>query len=373
MSKDQNTNPGLLGHSDKCQSKLGPYACDCGFLPYPRTEVIPEVQATPSVQDYTDETGQFTAVTKRNARFLLPLKWPDARLEELAQRRASYDSHDVVTLAAEVLRWRGQDMGQPSPECEHQLNDQHIVMCRVAAHMGAAAVASWCTICGAIGYEGRWTKPMPHFARPVQDMANPSPVEPARLDEDRTAKPKTEIVGHFPAGKKNFYHNAERLEVRPTPEGPANIFCPLTGFTHSGAMAGEGCDGCDEQHRYLVDKHIGPRASSGDGVRAVPDGFFVVSGGERPTSDPMDACEHCGDVPCSHFKGLVDHLDEQIHTARREALEEAAGECDAHAKWASDPGRMEPAERKAVVGAMRCVAAILRRGGQSECDVKEKL
>lgn len=42
------------------------------------------------------------------------------------------------------------------------------------------------------------------------------PVEPARVDADGTAKPKTEIVGHFPIGKKNFYSNAERLSVRPT-------------------------------------------------------------------------------------------------------------------------------------------------------------
>lgn len=38
----------------------------------------------------------------------------------------------------------------------------------------------------------------------------------ARLDEEGTAKPKTEIVGVFPAGKKNFYHNAEQLIARPT-------------------------------------------------------------------------------------------------------------------------------------------------------------
>lgn len=36
----------------------------------------------------------------------------------------------------------------------------------------------------------------------------------ARLDEDKTAKPKTEIVGVFPAGKKSFFHNAESLLVR---------------------------------------------------------------------------------------------------------------------------------------------------------------
>ena len=34
---------------------------------------------------------------------------------------------------------------------------------------------------------------------------------PARLDEEGTAKPLTEIVGVYPAGKKNFYSNAEAL------------------------------------------------------------------------------------------------------------------------------------------------------------------
>lgn len=38
----------------------------------------------------------------------------------------------------------------------------------------------------------------------------------ARLDEDRTAKPKTEIVGHYPEGRRNFYANAERLTYRAT-------------------------------------------------------------------------------------------------------------------------------------------------------------
>jgi hypothetical protein len=38
----------------------------------------------------------------------------------------------------------------------------------------------------------------------------------ARLDADKTAKPKTEIVGVFPPGKVNHYHNASELVVRPT-------------------------------------------------------------------------------------------------------------------------------------------------------------
>jgi hypothetical protein len=43
-------------------------------------------------------------------------------------------------------------------------------------------------------------------------------IKRARIDGDKTAKPKTEIVGVFPRGKKNFYDNAERLVVRPTKE-----------------------------------------------------------------------------------------------------------------------------------------------------------
>lgn len=37
--------------------------------------------------------------------------------------------------------------------------------------------------------------------------------------------------------------------------------CPARGaFGHSGAFAGQGCAGCDEQHAYLMEKHVGTPA-----------------------------------------------------------------------------------------------------------------
>lgn len=39
-------------------------------------------------------------------------------------------------------------------------------------------------------------------------------VEKARLDADRTAKPKTRIVAHVPPGKGAWPHNIERYELR---------------------------------------------------------------------------------------------------------------------------------------------------------------
>ncbi len=38
----------------------------------------------------------------------------------------------------------------------------------------------------------------------------------ARIDAEGAAKPLTEIVGVFPAGATNWYHNAEELIARPT-------------------------------------------------------------------------------------------------------------------------------------------------------------
>lgn len=40
----------------------------------------------------------------------------------------------------------------------------------------------------------------------------------ARLDEGGMAKPKTEIVGVFPRGERDFYDNADELLVRPKVE-----------------------------------------------------------------------------------------------------------------------------------------------------------
>lgn len=70
-----------------------------------------------------------------------------------------------------------------------------------------------------------------------------SPIaRPARLDEDGTANPLTEIVGVYPAGKKNFYGNTTRLIARPTAPMPCVALATLRELAarlHSAGLAGD--------------------------------------------------------------------------------------------------------------------------------------
>lgn len=76
--------------------------------------------------------------------------------------------------------------------------------------------------------------PHPEVGRALARMsATPPAAEPARLDADRTAKPKTEIVGVYDAGDgrtRTLHHNmAESYVVRPTtaaePTGALMVWC----------------------------------------------------------------------------------------------------------------------------------------------------
>jgi hypothetical protein len=69
----------------------------------------------------------------------------------------------------------------------------------------------------------------------------------ARLDSDGTAKPKTEIVGVYPVGKKNFYHNAEELIVRPTEQG-TNDACVVKPGADLCGLCDRGTEGCTIFH-----------------------------------------------------------------------------------------------------------------------------
>lgn len=105
-----------------------------------------------------------------------------------------------------------------------------------------------------------------------REMGQPVPStnpERARLDADRTAKPKTEIVGVFPPGTKGFYHNAESLIARPTGE-PAESLTPHEVMVRDVVHGTGGCGAIEAGRLCIQNKGhdepcCGTTAESADG------------------------------------------------------------------------------------------------------------
>jgi hypothetical protein len=74
----------------------------------------------------------------------------------------------------------------------------------------------------------------------------------ARLDADGTAKPKTEIVGVYPEGKTNWYHNTQELIARPT--APPSVVDALTAESEGLGMYAASVEAADNSHGQLPTK-----------------------------------------------------------------------------------------------------------------------